>query len=72
VSQALTSVALIVPVDHPVVEGVRRACPADVHWALARAARYLNAGGDWEQVRGFVDEWLDYQSALELEQRVGL
>lgn len=69
---AVADAALVVPVDHPVVPGVRRACQGDVDWALARAARYLAAGGDWEQVREFVDEWLDYASGLALEKRVGL
>lgn len=71
-SPALASTALIVPTDHPVVEGVRRASPQDVDYALLRAARYLAAGGDPEQVRGFIDEWLDHRSTLELEKRVGL
>jgi hypothetical protein len=40
---------------------------ADAEWALLRAVRYLQRGGDWATVEPFVDAWLDH--LLELRWR---
>jgi len=32
----------------------------DVRWALDCARRFIFAGGDWSEIRTYVDRWLDY------------
>lgn len=32
----------------------------DVEWALTKARRFIFRGGSWDDVRQYVDRWLDY------------